>query len=174
MALIVEEPVPKDYAGLVVREVGLHEAVALLPPGSPVPPRGRLTRASLASFPLIVAEPGTRLRALADEMSLDGLPVRIAAEVAHREAVIPLVLNGLGAAILPWSLARIAGRLGATVIGLDPPVISRVLLVHRADLTPAAAAFVDSAFTHRDDALVPEAPSSRLPPRGDLRRMDPD
>lgn len=155
MALIVEEPDPEDYAGLVVREIGLHEAMAVLPPGTPVPSTGRLTPASLASFPLIVAEPGTRLRALVDEMSMDGLPIHIAAEVAHREAVIPLVLNGLGAALLPWSLARVAGRLGAAVVGLDPPVISRILLIHRRELTPAAAAFVDTAFIHLDNALAP-------------------
>ncbi|GLB69552.1 LysR family transcriptional regulator [Arthrobacter mangrovi] len=156
MALVIEEPGVAEYRGLVVREIGLHESVAVLPPDMPVPPTGRLTRASLASFPLIVSEPGTRLRTLVDEMAADGLPVRIAAEVAHREATIPLVVDGLGAALLPWSIARLAGRLGATVIGVDPPIINRMLLIHRPELTPAAAAFVDTAFTHRDNALVPE------------------
>lgn len=161
MALVVEESGTKDYLGLVVREIGLHEAVAVLPPGTPVPSAGRLARASLATFPLIVAEPGTRLRTLVDEMSLDGLPVHIAVEVAHREAVIPLVLDGLGAALLPWSLARLAVRLGATVVGLDPPLISRILLIHRGELTPAAAAFVDKSFTHPDNALASGSPSSK-------------
>lgn len=156
MALIVEEPGCTDYEGMVVRDIGLHEVVAVLPPGTPTPYTGRLTRASLASFSLIVAEAGTRLRWLVDEMSLDGLPVQIVAEVAHREAVIPLVIDGLGAALLPWSLGRLAGRLGAVVVGLDPPVISRILLIHRRELTPAAAAFVDTAFTHPDNALAPE------------------
>lgn len=139
---------------LVEREIGLHEIVAVLPPDAVV--SGRLTSASLVTWPLIAAEPGTRVRAVLDDFVADGLPLRIVAEVGYREATIPLVLGGIGAALLPSALARLAGRLGAVVAGLDPPVVTRIMLVHHPEITHAAAAFVDALLARCGDNLAPE------------------
>ena len=52
-------------------------------------------------------------------------------------------MAGAGAALLPAPLADQAGRLGADVRELHPPVTRAVTLAHRdAPLSPAAAAFV--------------------------------
>ncbi|WP_158559769.1 LysR family transcriptional regulator [Prauserella sp. PE36] len=136
--------------GLVCRPIGLHEVVAVLPPGSKPATAGKLTRAELVNVPLIVAEPGSRLRALTDQLGTDGLQVRVAAEVGHREAMIPLILSGVGAALLPWSLGRLAGQLGAVVVGLAPPVLNTMLVVHRIEFTAAASAFLDTMGEHED------------------------
>lgn len=157
LGLATDDVADSGQHSLIEREIGLHEIVAVLPPDSTIAgSAGRLTAASLATWPLIAAEPGTRVRAVLDQFAHDGLSLRIAAEVEYREAMIPLVLGGLGAALMPAALARLAGRLGAVVIGLDPPIINHVLLVHRPELTQAAAAFAEALLARRGDNLVRE------------------
>ncbi|MTD56577.1 LysR family transcriptional regulator [Amycolatopsis pithecellobii] len=158
LGLLVEDFGQNSQDQLVVHRLGLHEVVAVLPPGARVPePFGRITPSSFASWPLVATEPGTRVRQLIDDFAADGLPVRIAAEVSHRESMVPLVLSGVGATLLPWSLARLAGRLGAVVVGLDPPVLSRMILVHRSQLRQAATAFVDALLFGRSDIVIAES-----------------
>ncbi|GAA1249095.1 LysR substrate-binding domain-containing protein [Prauserella halophila] len=130
--------------GLLQQPVGVHEVVAVLPPGSVPSASNALTSAELVKWPLVVTEPGSRLRARVDQMINDGLRVRIAAEVAYREAMIPLVLAGVGASILPWSVGRLAGQLGAVVVGLEPPMLSPMMLLHRQEPSAAAAVFADT------------------------------
>jgi DNA-binding transcriptional LysR family regulator len=60
----------------------------------------------------------------------------------HREAIVPLVMAGAGAAVLPKPLARAAEALGAVVAPLAPAIERPVVLVRRAGpLSPAAEAF---------------------------------
>lgn len=154
LGLIIDDPRHPREHNLVYREIGLHEVVAVLPPGSQTPTAGKLTRAELAKWPLIVAETGSKLRALTDDMTADGLQVRIAAEASHREAMLPLILSGVGAALLPSSLSRLAGQLGAVVVGLDPPVLNPMALIHRIELTAAATAFLETSFNESKNVLV--------------------
>jgi DNA-binding transcriptional LysR family regulator len=71
---------------------------------------------------------------------------RIAVETAAREAIVPLVLAGAGAALLPVPLAREAERRGAVVRPARPSITRRIGLIHRDGLLSAAArAFLATA-----------------------------
>jgi DNA-binding transcriptional LysR family regulator len=72
-----------------------------------------------------------------------GVTPRIAVETAAREAIVPLVLAGAGAALLPAPLARDARRRGAIVRPSAPRIARRIGIVHReGPLSAAARAFL--------------------------------
>jgi LysR family carnitine catabolism transcriptional activator len=72
-----------------------------------------------------------------------GVTPRIAVQTDAREAIVPLVLAGAGAALLPAPLAHEAGRRGAVVRAARPRIVRRIGLVHRGGrLSPAARAFI--------------------------------
>jgi LysR family transcriptional regulator, carnitine catabolism transcriptional activator len=72
-----------------------------------------------------------------------GVTPQIAVQTAAREAIVPLVLSGAGAALLPASLAEEARRRGATVRSARPRITRTVGLIHRqGPLSPAAAALL--------------------------------
>jgi DNA-binding transcriptional LysR family regulator len=87
---------------------------------------GRLEIASMPSpavqplATMIGAPPGTRARQLADEVRERGVPLRIGVEAAHREAVLPLVLQGAGVAVVTAARADLARGAGALVLDLEP------------------------------------------------------
>jgi DNA-binding transcriptional LysR family regulator len=84
---------------------------------------------------------------VAQALDAVGVTPQIAVEVAAREAIVPLVLAGAGAALLPTSLAQPAERRGAIIRGAQPAITRKVGLVHRAGLLSAAArAFLEIAI----------------------------
>ena len=114
---------------------------AALPAGDPV------HAADLAGRALIVGQPGTGMRRVADAVRLQAPDIRFAVEVEYREAVLPLVLTGVGIAVVPDSWQALARSAGAAVRALDCPDVLQVSLVYRPGrLSPAAAAFL--AVTH--------------------------
>ncbi len=141
---VTETPL-SSTGGLVVHSLGRQEIVAVLPPGSAR--RRRLTAAQLGALPLVTQPVGTSTRALLDALlaSVAALPL-VAVETDQREAVIPLVLEGAGAALLPRATALTAVDRGAVVVPFDPPVGRDLAVVHREGaLSPAARAFLDVA-----------------------------
>jgi LysR family transcriptional regulator, carnitine catabolism transcriptional activator len=121
--------------------------VAVLPPapaGGAIPAGPTLTARDLADLPLITTPAGTSTRTLLEEvLRRHELTADIVVETSHREAIVPLVLAGTGATVLPAPLAHDAAARGAVVADLDPPVRRRIGLVHRpGPLSPAARAFV--------------------------------
>ena len=65
----------------------------------------------LADIPFIAAPTGTSTRRLLDEaFDRAGVTPRIAVVTAQRDAILPLVLAGAGAALVPESLAQGAAR----------------------------------------------------------------
>ncbi len=134
---------PLVAGDLVTRGLGEQELLVVLPPGSGG--AGEPLRASaLADLTLVVSPPGTSTRMLLEQaLSAAGVTPRIAVETAAREAIVPLVLAGAGAALLPAALAREAERRGAVVRAPRPRITRRIGLVHRpAPLSPAARAFL--------------------------------
>lgn len=125
--------------------------VAVLPPATPAP-GGQVTTAQLAHLPLITTPPGTSTRTLLDQaLRRHQLAANIVIETSHREAIVPLVLAGIGVTVLPGPLATDAALRGAVLAELDPPLRRRIGLVHRLGaLSPAARAFRDTA-THDTD-----------------------
>ena len=117
-------------AGLTTYELTRQRLLIILPPGTKRP--ARLAVADLGSVPFIAAPPRTSSCRLLDEaLTGAGLSPRIAVVTAQREAILPLVLAGAGAALLPEPTAQVAARLGAVVSDPRPPITRSIVLAHR-------------------------------------------
>lgn len=133
-------------ATLVTHELGRQRLLVILPPGTA---RRRRTIAvdELKRVPFIAAPEGTSTRRLLDEAFAGaGLTPRVVVVAAQREAILPLVLAGAGAAMVPEALAARAARMGAVVATPRPAITRRVVLAHRdGPLAPAARRFLELA-----------------------------
>jgi DNA-binding transcriptional LysR family regulator len=140
---ITDLPVGADR--IRAHPLGPQELVAILPPGS-ARPRG-LALADLAHRPLVTQPAGTSTRdALDAAFAAAGVTPTVAVETDQREAIVPLVLAGAGAAVVARPIAIVARRQGAVVAPLRPALWRELGLIHRAaTLSPAARAFVDLA-----------------------------
>jgi DNA-binding transcriptional LysR family regulator len=146
---------PLTGGQLIAHPLGEQELLFVLPRDS-IPDSDRpLGARELARTPLVVSPPGTSTRILLEQaLTAVGVTPEIAVETAAREAIVPLVLAGAGAALLPAPLAREAQRRGATVRSARPKITRTVGLVHRSSrLSPTAAAFLalatDETFRER-------------------------
>lgn len=141
--------------------LGEQALFAVLPPGTPLSADRDLPVARLAQFPLITGPRGTSSRRLLGNALRQADPdtdPRIGVVTEHREAIVPLVMAGAGAAVLPEPLARAAASLGAVVAPLAPPLRRAVVLVRRAGpLSPAARSFRDLALEHTNVSPPVEA-----------------
>lgn len=120
-----------------------REIYAVLPPGGH--PRKRISLAELAALDFVATPPGTATRAVIEDVvaSLELHP-RVSVQTAHQASIVPLVLAGAGATLLPESMAAGAAREGATVLPLRPKVVRAGRLFWRpGPLSPAAARFVE-------------------------------
>jgi len=135
---------PLTGGQLISHLLGEQELLFVLPPESIAQADRPLGARELARTPLVVSPPGTSTRILLEQaLTAVGVTPEIAVETAAREAIVPLVLAGAGAALLPAPLAREAQRRGATVRSARPKITRTVGLVHRASrLSPTAAAFL--------------------------------
>ncbi|MBV2364543.1 LysR family transcriptional regulator [Streptomonospora nanhaiensis] len=132
-------------ADMRVLPVADQPLVLLSPPGDGPPPPAVVGRADLDGLRLVVSQPGSLMRRLVDDILAGGVEAHIAAEVGHRTSILPLVLSGLGHAVVPESWRPIAERLGARVRRIEPVSLLRVIVVCRAArLTPAAQAFLET------------------------------
>jgi LysR family carnitine catabolism transcriptional activator len=131
---------------VVSHGLGRQEIVAVLPPGSRR--RTALGASALAALPLVTNPVGTSTRTLLDSvLAASDTVANIAVETDQREAIIPLVVAGAGAALLPRSMAATATLHGAVVVPLEPRLWRDLVLIHRAgSVSPAARAFVDIAI----------------------------
>jgi DNA-binding transcriptional LysR family regulator len=129
--------------GLVTVPFRAQQLVAVFPPGS-AGRAGRLGPGSLADVPLIVTPPGSSGRRLLEAaLGLEGLRPLVAIETSQREAILPLVLAGAGAAVMPEAMAALAAARGAVPVPFDPPLMRDLVIVRRpGSPTPAAAAFL--------------------------------
>jgi len=143
--------------GLAVTRLTSQSFRAVLAPGTAH--AGVLTVDALAGMPLVAPPRGSSSRDLLDEvLALRGQAPTVVVETAQREALLPLVLAGAGAALVPSALADFARRLGCEVADLDPPVGRPVSLVRRdAVTTPAASVFCDLALANAAERVAPSA-----------------
>jgi LysR family carnitine catabolism transcriptional activator len=134
-------------ASLATVSLSSQELVYILPPGSAVPGEDPLDALDRGEIPLVVAPVGTSTRRLLDQqLGARGRPARIAVISAQREAILPLVVAGAGAALVPEAMALIAEKLGAVVARAKPPVVRDLVLVHRlGSVSPAASRFLELA-----------------------------
>ena len=145
----------------------------MLPPDTPdvrAPgaPERALPLAELHALAWVASPAGTSTRTLLEHaLSTVGATPRIAVETAHREAIVPLVLAGGGATLLPASLARDAHARGAQIRPTDPPIRRRTGLIHRpGPLSPPARAFLHLAMNapRTDTTGRPNAPGGDQAP----------
>ncbi|WP_354182916.1 LysR substrate-binding domain-containing protein [Arthrobacter sp. UYP6] len=100
----------------------------------------------LAGQRMVVSQRGSLMRWAIDEALAHGVGLEIAVEVAHRTSVLPLVLAGLGHAVLPSSWSVLARQAGLRTARIEPEVLLHVCALSRvAELTPAARAFLTVA-----------------------------
>jgi LysR family transcriptional regulator, carnitine catabolism transcriptional activator len=109
------------------------------------PPTVALT--DLVQVPFVATPTGTSTRRLLDEgFGAIGARPTVAVVTAQRDAIIPLVVAGAGAALVPAPLALGAASAGVVVARPVPAVSRRIAVVHRdGPLSPAAARFVAMA-----------------------------
>src|SRR3984885_4304216 len=140
---------PRD--GLQAQSLGDQELLFAMPPGAERGVSRPLNPRELSRTPLVVSPPDTSTRILLEQaLAAVGVTPQIAVQTAAREAIIPLVLAGAGAALLPAPLAREAHRRGAVVRAANPKIIRPIGLVYRrAILSPAARAFLALASSDR-------------------------
>jgi DNA-binding transcriptional LysR family regulator len=150
---------PVRRPGLCTVSLGPQDLMAVFPPGSVVPEAGAdgvpvVSEAELRSWPLVVLPASTSSRALLDEV-FAGSPAgpRVSVTSDLRDVLVPLVLRGAGAALVPDRIAADAAAQGAVVARIRPRVRREVGLVLREGAhAPAVEAFVE---------LVLEVESSR-------------
>ncbi len=171
-------PLPLRTQGLRTLALGEQELLFVLPPIGALPRDARardaafdeplspaaydepLAAAALREIPLVVSPPGTSTRTLLEQaLQAVGVSPRIAVETAAREAIVPLVLAGAGAALLPAPLAREAERRGAVARAARPRILRRIGLVYREDpLSPAARALLALVRGDLDACTRPKRP----------------
>ena len=129
---------------LVVEHLVDQELVLVRPPGAADTP---VRVAALASIEFVTTPVGTSTRRHLDEaLSRAGKVASVAVETDQREAIVPLVLAGAGAALLPRTMAELAARRGAVVAPVRPALRRSIALVYRpGTLSPAAARFREIA-----------------------------
>jgi DNA-binding transcriptional LysR family regulator len=135
---------------------------------------GPLRAEDLTGLRLVVGQPGTGMRRVADAI-LATTDCRIAVQIEQREALLPLVLAGVGVAVVADSWRPLAHSAGLAVRTLATDEVLHVGLVRPASRTsPAADAFLRVAGAgsadpsadrlkghsyHRADAPVLDIPS---------------
>lgn len=131
-------------------------------PGSEFPEGDPVPRTALAGTRLIVSPEGSLMRSIVDEILGAGADLHIVAQVAHRTSILPLVLQGVGLAVLPAAWAPLARRAGARIVRIDPPAQLHIALLSRAaPLTPAARAFLAAARSYRPIDYLSQASDQR-------------
>ncbi|MBT2448611.1 LysR family transcriptional regulator [Streptomyces sp. ISL-43] len=137
---------PLQGRDVVPHPVGDHRLVLVTRVDGPFPAGQAVQREQLGGHRLIVGQRGTGIRGYVDDLKTQGIDVRIAVETEHRMAFLPLVLGGVGLAVVTESWADLSERAGALVLDLEPACVQHNVLVSRkAQLTPAARAFLEIA-----------------------------
>ncbi|MEU6181808.1 LysR family transcriptional regulator substrate-binding protein [Streptomyces coeruleorubidus] len=94
-------------------ELCRQEVLAVVPRSDRFPQVGPVALGEVARMDLVATARGTATRALMDQaLGGEGRSPRIAVETVHQAAIVPLVLAGAGATLLPRSLAEEAARRG--------------------------------------------------------------
>lgn len=131
--------------------VGVQGLVLLAPQDGPFPAGRAVAGEELAGQRLIIVQRGTAGRAYVDGLRERGVEFIVAAETEHRVSVLPLVLAGVGLAVVTDSWRGLAERAGALVLDLEPSPVLRIGLISRKGrLSPAAQAFLDCATAREE------------------------
>ena len=137
---------PTQAADLDVIPLERQALVLISGPDDDGPTDDNISRDDLTGCRLIVSQRGSLMRALVDDVLASGIEVSIVAEIAHRTSILPMVLNGLGRAVMPASWTATARRSGARVQTITPQTYLHVAAVSRRThlTTPATALMIEA------------------------------
>lgn len=139
-----DEPASED---VLLHTLARQRFVLVTPPGGPFAPGQAVRHEQLEGRRLIVGQPGTGMRRLVEDIQEAGVRLTEVVETEHREVILPLVLSGVGLAVLADSWARLARQAGLLTLDLEPPAYLNIALARRKGrLSPASAAFVELAL----------------------------
>lgn len=143
---------PTVAADLDVVALERQALVLISGPQDSGPTDETISRTDLTGCRLIVSQRGSLMRSLVDEVLASGIEVTIAAEIAHRTSILPMVLNGIGRAVMPSSWTESARRSGARVQIITPESHLHVAAVsRRTHLTTPATALMGEARAYAAD-----------------------
>lgn len=132
---------------VISHAAGEQRFVLVTPPDGPFPAGRPVACEELAGQRLIVGQRGTGMRAYVDGLRERGIGFSIAVETEHRVAILPLVLAGVGLAVVTESWRTTAEQAGALVLDIEPKTTLRIALVsRRAEQSPAVRTFLACAF----------------------------
>jgi DNA-binding transcriptional LysR family regulator len=141
---------PLTTPGIDVLQLEEQPFVLVGGPDGEFPDADPVPHAKLAGARMIVSPAGSLMRQIVDDLLAEGAEMQIVAEVAHRTSILPLVLGGVGLAVLPSAWAPLARRAGARTARLDPTAHLQIsMLSRKAPLTPAARAFLAVARAYK-------------------------
>src|SRR5262245_24284746 len=130
--------------GLVAHHLRDEEFLLVTPPGTHLGAAEGVTRDDLRGLRFVVTRPATAARALFDRIAESVGGLTVATEVGDRSVVLPMVLRGIGASIMPDGWHELARRAGASVHHFTPRERLPQWVVHRSGpITPATQAFLD-------------------------------
>ena len=137
---------PFSAPDLAVIELESQALVLISGPDDHGPAGPTVRREALSGCRMIVFQHGSPMRALVDDILAEGIQVAIAAEVADRTFILPMVLNGIGRAIILLSWTESARRASVRVQRIVPESYLHVVAVsRRTHLTAPAAALMAQA-----------------------------
>lgn len=132
-----------DAEGLVVHPLTRQGFIVVSSGEANLPARGPLTYRQLEGQRLIVGQPGTGMRRVADQVMAANRSTIAVVETEPREGILPMVVNGTGIAILAESWRSLARETGLRVHDLVTDEALETSIVHRdVDISPAARAFL--------------------------------
>jgi DNA-binding transcriptional LysR family regulator len=153
-------PNPIRVPGIQVLELE-HQPLILIvnPQADTFRPGTAINREDLAGQRLIASHRGSLMRWMVDDALARGVDLEIVVEVAHRTSILPLVLAGVGHAVMPSSWAPLAHKSGLRTLLIEPvSQLAVAILSRKQDLTPAARAFLKIAELH---VTLPEEQSQQ-------------
>lgn len=128
---------------IVTSTIGHDEVVLITPPGSALANLRSVPPNALHSQRFVVAPARTTLRTLFDQLAEQVREYTVAVEVGHREAIVPMVLRGIGVALHVREWTTLAKQAGAGVVSLEPAVFIPKWFVRRKSLNEQSQAFID-------------------------------
>lgn len=138
------EPDLPEMKGFTTLSLGRQDYVAALPAAAQLNTEGEASWEEVLACGLIVGPwwESSRPAAYLDRtLGRRAWRKHVAVRIDHRDAYLPLVVSGAGAAILPRYSAHLAGAAGARVAELTPALWRSVVMIRTDDpLSPAAAA----------------------------------
>ncbi|NGO11372.1 LysR family transcriptional regulator [Streptomyces sp. HC44] len=135
---------PVAVSGLDVLPVEEQPFVVVAGADGEVEDGATLRPEDLGGRKLIASRGGSLMRTIVDDITAHTEGTDIVAVVDHRTSILPLVLTGVGIAVLPASWTRLARRCGAVVASIEPTAHLHVAMISLpAHLTPGARAFLE-------------------------------